>query len=188
MLLLLIACSTSSSSDGRADDTNASEPIDSGIRDPVRDLDPASLPTTTSPCRAPEVVFVKDVIDGDTIKVEGKWGGETIRLIGIDTAEMDWNGNNHECWAAEALEALEALILEKWVWISFDVECEDDYDRSLAYVHRGVSIEDFTQRALLRNGHAEAYRVNPNTHFHSLFQADESYAKREELGLWGDCR
>ena len=67
-------------------------------------------------------------------------------------------------------------------------QCEDDYDRSLAYVHRGVSIEDFTQRALLRNGHAEAYRVNPNTHFHSLFQADESYAKREELGLWGDCR
>jgi micrococcal nuclease len=186
MLLFFLACGGAVPNQDQPQDTHS--PVDTGERDPLRDLNPDSLPQTSSPCREAEVVWVKSVVDGDTIKVEGKWGGETVRLIGIDTPEMDWDGNHHECWAEEALAALHELVFEKWVWLSFDQECEDDYERTLAYVHRGTGIEDFTQRALLRNGHAEAFKVNPNSHFHSLFSADESYASGEEIGLWKDCR
>ncbi len=153
----------------------------------MRDLDPSELPRADSPCRQPEVVWVKDVIDGDTLKIEGKWGGESVRMTGINAPEMDWNQQNHDCWAEEARAALEEAVLEKWVWLSFDQECEDNFDRTLAYVHRGVDIEGFVQRSLLREGHVQAYKVNPNNHFASLFSADESYAEREELGQWKSC-
>ena len=187
-IALLAACGKSSGDQSPIDSIfDTDDTVDTGQRDPIRDLDPDSLPSTTSPCRDPELVYVKEVYDGDTIKVEGKWGGESVRLIGIDTAEMDWQSNQHECWAKEAMDALSNQTLSKWVWLSFDKDCEDDFDRSLAYVHRGTAIEDFVQRALLRSGHAESYHINPNTHHKSLFEADESFAKREDLGRWGAC-
>ena len=56
-----------------------------------------------------------------------------------------------------------------------------------AVAHRGVELEQFLQRFLLMNGHAEAYRVNPNTHFSSVFEADERDAIEKQRGLWGAC-
>ena len=184
--LLLLACSTPSSSL----DTYTPEETDvrdTGTRDPIRDLDPSAFPSAQEACREAEVFRVKEVLDGDTLRVEGKWGGETVRLIGINAAEMDWNGGSHDCWAEEARTALEDLLLNEWVWLLFDKECEDPFDRTLAYAHRGPAIEDFVQRYLLRNGHAESFRVQPNVWFETLFSADESYAKREEVGLWNAC-
>jgi micrococcal nuclease len=186
MLFFLLACSGSIAPTDNPQDTHETA-RDTGERDPIRDLDARSLPQTDSPCRTPEVVFVKDVLDGDTLKVEGKWGGETVRLIGINTPEMNYDTQSPECWAQEALSALETQVKDKWVWLSFDKECEDHFERTLAYVHRGTEIEDFSQRALLRGGHAQAYKVNPNKHFHSLFSADENYAKNQNNGQWGGC-
>jgi endonuclease YncB( thermonuclease family) len=187
MFLFLLACGGSPSPTDAIQDTETETPKDTGERDPIRDLDPSVLPSSPDPCRAPEVVLVKEIIDGDTLKVEGKWGGETVRLIGIDTPEMNYDNNAPECWAPEALAALEELLLDKWAWLAFDTECEDHFDRTLAYVHRGTEITDFIQRSLLRDGHAEAFKVNPNNNFHPLFEADESYADGKDLGMWGNC-
>lgn len=192
LILCLVAACSSSSEHSNTNDTadtvdDSSTPRDTGERDPVRDLDPDKLPSTATPCRSPELMYVKEVFDGDTIKVEGKWGGESVRLIGIDTSEMDWQSNQHECWAKEAMDAISEKILQKWVWLTFDATCEDDFDRTLAYVHRDTDIEGFIQRSLLRAGHAESYHINPNTHHKALFEADESFAKREDLGRWGAC-
>ena len=121
------------------------------------------------------------------MRAEGKWGGETVRLIGIDASEMDWDKQNHDCWAEEARTALEDLLLDEWVWLLFDKECQDPFDRTLAYAHRGPEIEDFVQRYLLRSGQVEAYRVQPNIAFETLFSADESFAIREEMGRWNAC-
>jgi micrococcal nuclease len=186
MLLFLLACSGSPAATDSAQDTQDTV-RDTGERDPIRDLDASTLPQTDSPCRDAEVVLVKEILDGDTLKVEGKWGGETVRLIGIDTPEMNYDTQSPECWAQEALVALEEQVVDKWVWLSFDEECEDHFERTLAYAHRGIEMEDFIQRTLLRNGHAEAFKVNPNKHFHSLFSADENYAKNQDLGQWSAC-
>ena len=185
MLLFLLACTPSTPTDKIPQDTQ--ESVDTGQRDPIRDLDPSLLPTTDNPCREPEVVFAKEITDGDTIKVEGKWGGERIRLTGINAPEMNWNTNDPDCWASESMDSLRDMVLDKWVWLTFDKECEDDFERTLAYVHRGTEIEQFVQRSLLRNGHAEAFRVNPNTHFASVFEADERDAFEKQRGLWGAC-
>ena len=75
-LSLFAACSKETKNDTASDSQEETDtPRDTGERDPVRDLDPDSLPDTAAPCRAPELVYVKEVYDGDTIKVEGKWGG-----------------------------------------------------------------------------------------------------------------
>lgn len=187
MILLLLACA---SSDPVIPDTDAHQETgqeDTGEPDPVKELDPADFPAATDSCREPELFWVKDVVDGDTIRVEGKWGGETVRLIGINAPEMDWETQNHSCWAPEATEALQSLLFEQWVWLLFDEECEDDFGRTLAYAHRGSTIEDFVQRKLLRDGHAQAYKVQPNSHFHAIFSADESYASKEKNGQWDAC-
>ena len=63
--------------------TEAGEPPD-----PVDEID-ASVPQGAAPCRAPVLGTVVDVTDGDTIKVETGWGVERVRLIGIDTPEVD---------------------------------------------------------------------------------------------------
>ena len=186
VLLLALACSAPTESP----DTSAPEDTelrDTGVRDPIRDLDPSQFPSAPSPCREAEAFRVKEVLDGDTLRVEGKWGGETVRLIGIDASEMDWNSNNHDCWAEEARSALEDLLLDEWIWLLFDEECEDPFDRTLAYAHRGYEVEDFVQRSLLRSGQVQASRVAPNVAFETLFSADESFASREENGLWGAC-
>ena len=184
--LLILACSTPPAPEDTSPPVDT-EVRDTGTRDPIRDLDPSTFPKVEDPCREAEVFRVKEVLDGDTLRVEGKWGGETVRLIGINASEMDWTNNNHDCWAEEARRALEDLLLNEWVWLLFDTECEDPFDRTLAYAHRGPDIEDFVQRHLLRSGHVESFRVQPNVAFETLFSADESFAKREEVGLWNAC-
>ena len=187
-LFFLLACSASQDPD-TADTASPAdtETKDTGTRDPVKDLDPSSFPNADDACREPELFWVKDVLDGDTIRVEGKWGGETVRLIGINAPEMDWDTQAHDCWGQEALNALQTTVLNQWVWLLFDENCEDDFGRTLAYVHRGSKLEDFIQRALIRNGHVEAYKVKPNDHFETLFNADETFARNENNGLWGKC-
>ena len=72
-----------------------------------------------------EKKLVTKIIDGDTIIING---GRTIRLLGIDTDER-----GGLCFA-KAKERLEALILNKEVYISSDREDRDIYGRLLRYI------------------------------------------------------
>src|SRR3989344_2551367 len=67
--------------------------------------------------------IVTKIIDGDTIIVEG---GETIRLLGIDTDEK-----SHKCYN-EAKNRLEEILLNKK--INLEITGKDPYGRYLAYV------------------------------------------------------
>lgn len=130
---------------------------------------------------------VVEVTDGDTIKVRTGRGVERVRLIGIDTPEVDHSGPDDECFGEEAKAFLTAMIDDKRVWLTFDAECKDGYDRTLAYVHRGVETNDFVQRLLLRGGWATAYAVSPNVSLREMFEADEAAARSASEGLWGEC-
>jgi len=175
------------STEPRPEDT--AEPQDSGDEpDPLDTIDPDSLPTGADPCRDPVKGKVVEVIDGDTIKVETGRGVERVRLIGIDTPEVDHSGPDDECYGEEAKTFLTGELQEKTIWMTFDKECEDDYDRTLAYVHRGIDEDEFIQRLMLKGGWASTLAIQPNVAFRSLFDSDESDARAAGLGLWGDCR
>ncbi len=96
--------------------------------------DPAT-PDAASPTGPPAVednqaaasVTVTSVVDGDTVDVST---GETIRVIGIDTAERG------DCGYAEATRNLEALVLGKPVELTAAPakDDKDKYGRLLRYL------------------------------------------------------
>lgn len=155
--------------------------------DPLSFIDSSTLPAGGNPCRAPTFGEVQDVTDGDTIRVMTGRGSESVRLIGIDSPEVDHDGDGDECWANEATTFVRDTLEGTNVWLTFDAECEDHFERTLAYVHVGVGDRGFFQRTLLLNGFAEAFSVSPNTAFASQFSADEQIARDNGEGQWSAC-
>ena len=70
-------------------------------------------------------VYVAEVIDGDTFKLQN---GTRVRLLGIDTPEKG------ECYYEEARDELKKLIGNKVVRMDKDISDKDKYDRLLRYI------------------------------------------------------
>lgn len=127
----------------------------------------------------PSEAVVARVIDGDTIELES---GERVRYLMIDTPEST---TEQECWGPEAKLANRDLVEGRTVKLSYDVECEDDYGRLLAYVElAGQEIN----RVMVERGHACVLQIPPNgeavaAEYHDLEYAAEQLGK----GLWAVC-
>ena len=116
---------------------------------------------------------VKRVIDGDTIVLEDE---RHVRYIGIDTPEKG------ETFYEEAREANRRFVEGKYVKIELDVEEEDRYGRTLAYVYvDGI----FVNAELVRQGYARVYSCPPNVKYEHIFLDAEQQAKLECIGIWG---
>ena len=147
--------------------------------------DPGYLPAGESPCREPTLVELRDVTDGDTIWVDYEDGGyDKVRIIGIDTPEIGWDGEPDECYAQEARAFLSQQLSGGCFWLTFDSDCWDPYDRLLAYVHTAGG---FFEVAVLDGGYGEVMLFEPNTTFSSLFHQAQSEAQASDAGLWGEC-
>jgi len=66
------------------------------------------------------------ILDGDTIEIRG---GETVRLLGIDTPELG------EPYADEAKWALHDWVAHKPLRLEFDENDRDIYNRLLAFIY-----------------------------------------------------
>ena len=181
MILLLLACSGGASLDSAADTAPVIE--DDGLGE----LSASDIPQGDQPCREPELASVESVVDGDTAWFTTSRGSELVRFIGIDTPETSWEDDPGECYAEEATAKAKELLAGGRAWLSYDEECEDHYDRSLAYLHIGIDPQDFVQRALLQGGFATSLEIEPNTSFASTFADDESQAQSSGIGMWSSC-
>ena len=151
-------------------------------------LDPATLPTVEGACREPELVTVAYLADGDTFVVDSSQGSETIRFIGVDTPETGYGSTDEECYGSEASQfTADAFPVGTCLWLTFDKDCIDPYDRTLAYLHTGTGEQDFFQRRMLHGGYASVLIFSPNAAFEDTFRADEAAAEAAGLGLWGEC-
>ena len=114
-----------------------------GCSDPGSPRSQPSAPSTSSPDRVPAVVT--RVVDGDTahMRVEGR--DVDVRFIGIDTPETVAPDHPIECYGPQASAYTEHHLEGRRVELEFDVEREDRYGRTLAYVWLGAS--DFERRA-----------------------------------------
>lgn len=118
-------------------------------------------------------VLVTQVVDGDTITVEG---GQQVRLIGIDAPERD-----EDCYA-EAKEYLRSLILYKEVDLEKDISDKDQYGRSLRYVWLGNKL---VNAELVRAGVAIAKHYEPDTKYQRIIADAEQEAIEDHVGcLW----
>jgi len=128
-------------------------------------------------------IKVVDVIDGDTIELEG---GERLRYIGIDTPEMNFGkAKGAECFAKEATERNEQLVLNKNIKFINDKNVRDKYGRLLGFVY----LEDgtFVNGKLVKEGYATSYPYKPDLSKQSVFDEAEKSAKEQNIGIWNKC-
>lgn len=128
----------------------------------------------------PREAEVARIIDGDTIELVG---GERVRYLMIDTPET--TGGATECYGANAVTLNTDLVLGKTVELAYDVECQDRFGRTLAY----VSVNGREVNALMIEcGYACVLHVPPNGDDRlAELQALEDAARTAGRGLWGAC-
>lgn len=133
---------------------------------------------------------VTNVIDGDTIDVLLDNGErERVRLIGVDTPEINWQEMTSDCYGFEAKKFLTKLIKGKEVVLKTDIRQpkRDKYDRLLAYVFFDDEQEKSINQLLLEEGFARELRVGEAYTERIEFVEAESRARGLGVGLWSAC-
>jgi|GEM_PF-1148651 len=123
---------------------------------------------------------VINVIDGDTIKVEG---GQAVRYIGIDTPETVHPSKPVQCYGKEASDKNKELVGGKEVKLEKDVSETDKYGRLLRYVWLGDML---VNEYLVREGYAQSSSYPPDVKYQDRFIEAQRQAREEKRGLWGD--
>lgn len=123
--------------------------------------------------------YVDKVYDGDTILLEG---GKPIRLLGVNTPEIQSRVRSEEPGGVAAKEWLQALLRDGKVYLEFDEEKKDKYKRQLAYVFlpNGKQIN----AALLENGLGMLNIVPPNLRYSEKLAQAQQHAEKKQLGVW----
>jgi micrococcal nuclease len=132
-----------------------------------------------STCGPTEAVVAR-VIDGDTVELAS---GERIRYLMVNTPET--TGGKNECYGANAVQFNKDLVEGKTVELSYDDDCTDRFDRTLAYVR--VSGQE-VNTLMIERGYACLLHIPPNGDDRAdEFEALEDAAKAANRGLWGAC-
>ena len=122
--------------------------------------------------------------DGDTISVQLDGEKKRVRLLMIDTPEMNYDKGEPMPYAEEAKQLTIGLLESaQSVELLFDKGPKtDNYDRLLAYIYvDGVML----QEALLEEGLAAVRYVNePNNSLEQQFRAIQDEAEEEGLNIW----
>jgi len=123
----------------------------------------------------PDTARVTQVIDGDTIVIEGNY---RVRYIGIDTPETY---PELEAFGLEAWQANRELVEGKIVYLERDVSEVDKYGRLLRYVY----VDDvFVNAELVKQGLAHAQAYPPDTEHQDYLEALEQEARQAGRGMW----
>jgi micrococcal nuclease len=126
---------------------------------------------------------IVDVIDGDTVRLDD---GQTIRLVGIDTPEMNHGGTPEPC-AVEAKEYTRSNALYRYCYLIYNTSVGDSidyYGRTLAFVHilpdsLCLNVE------IVRAGWSEDWDSYPvRWDYEVLFEAAETEAIAAGRGIW----
>jgi len=134
----------------------------------------------------PQEGIVDRVIDGDTVDIAFGSSLERVRLIGIDTPEIGYEGEPDECWAQEAKHALERLLPQgSDVRVLRDVVARDHYGRLLGYIF--INNQRFVNGELALYGHARVLSIAPNEAFSREIRRAADTARTSNLGLWRAC-
>lgn len=130
--------------------------------------------------------IVSKVVDGDTIQIEG---GQTIRLIGIDTPETVDSRRPVGCFGKEASNQAKSLLSGKVVILQKDVSETDKYHRLLRYIFLPLDNGQilFVNDYLVREGFAKVLTYPPDVKYNEQFRQAERQAREQKRGLWGKC-
>jgi len=138
-----------------------------------------------------EAIFysVVRVIDGDTfvVNIDGK--KETVRLIGVNSPEVNDPRKPVECFGIEASNKAKEILTGKKVRLEADPTQgdRDKYGRLLRYVF----LEDGTNfnQLMIEQGYAFEYTYHFPYRYQKEFKEAQKKAEAEGRGLWekGRC-
>lgn len=139
----------------------------------------AACGSSGSVCGPSEGVVAR-VIDGDTVELET---GVKIRYLLMNAPETT-NGHN-DCYGSNASTFNSDLVLGKSVELAYDVECQDRFGRTLAYVTVGGQE---VNTLMVERGFACVLHIPPDGDDRfDEFKGLEDAAKAANRGLWGQC-
>lgn len=133
--------------------------------------------TTQEIAESGETYQVVSIVDGDTIVVSIDGQNVKIRLIGVDTPE---SGTEE---GSIATQYTKSVLENQSVQLEYDVDLQDDYGRTLAYVYvNGQMINEM----LLEEGYASIFTVQPNVKYVDEFLSLQEQARENEIGFWSE--
>ena len=138
---------------------------------------------------APGPAVVADVLDGDTVIVRMAGYEGPVRVVGIDTPEVEHPGKPAGCFGEEAKAATAAWLLGRTVALEPALEQRDRYDRLLATLRPAdgpIAGRDLA-RTLALSGFARELPIAPNTRDAPTIAAQVRIAQRRRRGLWSAC-
>lgn len=126
---------------------------------------------------------VNRVVDGDTIIINIDGKNERVRFIGVNTPESVSPNEELNCENGKRASAFtKSLLNKKQVYLEYDVETHDKYNRILAYVY--TTEGTMVNALLLQEGMAETMKIKPNVKYAEYFNKLEDEAKESEKGFW----
>ena len=142
-----------------------------------------------------EVKFVR-VVDGDTIIVTDSAGeNKRVRMIGIDTpesvAQEEERNNKYGVMASDYIKELLSNVDS--LYLEYDIDSDDRYDRILAYVwlkdvddtFNEENIENYMVNAIIiKNGYGVAKRYEPTVAHDEFLHDLMDKAAANDVGLW----
>ena len=142
-----------------------------------------------------EVKFVR-VVDGDTIIVTDSAGeNKRVRMIGIDTpesvAQEEVRNNKYGVMASDYIKELLSDVDS--LYLEYDIDSDDRYDRILAYVwlkdvddtFNEENIENYMVNAIIiKNGYGVAKRYEPTVAHDEFLHDLMDKAAANDAGLW----
>lgn len=124
--------------------------------------------------------LVKKVYDGDTILLTN---GKKIRLLGINTPEVEGRNKSLQVGGEQAKQWLEHKLLNKKIRMEKDIEKMDKYGRLLAHVF--TEDNEHMNLELVKQGLASVNIYPPNLKYTDILLKAEQHAEKQSLGIWG---
>jgi len=135
---------------------------------------------------------VARVIDGDTADIRVNGSDRRVRFLGVDTPETVHPTKGVQRYGKEASNFTKSYLTGRRVWLEYDKNPTDRYNRHLAYIwlskpadfsKENIKREMFNAK-LLADGYAKVMIIKPNNKYEALFREIEHEAKKLKLGMW----
>jgi micrococcal nuclease len=117
-----------------------------------------------------------EVIDGDTIRVNGPDGVQKVRMIGVNAPEKG------ECFYDEATSALQFSLGDRDLRLVSDVSDVDQYGRLLRYIELADGTDVGAE--MVEGGYVRSHHYEPDVSRNAHYDELQSAAEQAGVGLW----
>ena len=127
--------------------------------------------------------YVKRVVDGDTLILRAENGArdKSIRLVGVNTPELNHKTGEHQDYAWQAYQFLKQFE-QKYIYYQEGPDKRDRYGRYLYYLFDIDRISIGSQ--LISHGLGYRIAIPPNIKYQTCLIKAEAQAKKQKLGVW----